>query len=563
MHMLWNHLPALESAITAGVAQHLPLAVLHEPFGPTAEIFPELAGGVTQISPSAIPDLNREHALLVGLGSRKISISLQDRIRRVAQQHSGTAALEHSERFRAAHAPILWMTVKPPDRTAHNQIEALAIIIGEIKRSCPDAGFLIDGASLPWDFASNSNYDGFFRDYLNEQVRLTERLISEVAARIDPKWRASVVPLAGVSACDEIVWSGIADFYFCHAGTPHHKIGWIHDTPGMIYSNSKFIAYYQWLKPLEKHPPIYYLPASLVADDPDANYGPEKLARKDQNFTLVSPRETAQRLLDAFRNSQPSWHRTCSAAAGDAAARPSVFEEISVLVLEQLGDTPPPQLADLWQHLHPVLLHQFEFNRDEIAIRSQQHSMIRDSCFLVPSPFGNLAETCDSSYFFYHRFFYQFAGAEEFFWITALLDRAYSLTTIYFPQRRVAVSLYPFSIDTHTLREFDALRAGITKPPKGTPIVVTGFPHYMHVLWNELPALEHATRSDLPERMRLAVMFEPFGPIAELFPEFAANLMFVRHDEQTKLNRDHRLLVGLGAWTISRATQGRVHRVAR
>jgi hypothetical protein len=300
MHMLWNHLPALETAVNAGLAQHLPVAVIHEPFGPTGEIFPELAGGVEQIAPSAIPDLNRQHALLIGLGARTISPSLQKRIRRVAERHATRTALANRERFRSAYAPVFWMTVKPPDRTAHNQIEALATIMQEIKRSYPGAGFLLDGASLPWDFASNAHYDGFFRDYLGDQVRLTEQLISEVTGRIDPKWRASVVPLAGMSACDEIVWGG-ADFYFCHGGTPHHKIGWVHDTPGMIYSNSKFIAYYQWLRPLQKHPPVYYLPATLVADDPDANCAPDKLARKDQNFTLSSPAETAQRLLANYR----------------------------------------------------------------------------------------------------------------------------------------------------------------------------------------------------------------------------------------------------------------------
>jgi hypothetical protein len=146
MHMLWNHLPALELAVSAGLAEHLPLAMIHEPFGPTAEIFPEFAGRVTRIAPSAMPDLNRQHALLVGLGSRTITTSLQARIRRVAKQHSRTTTLANCERFRTAHAPIFWMTVKPPDRTAHNQTEALAIIIDEIKRSCPDAGFLLDGS---------------------------------------------------------------------------------------------------------------------------------------------------------------------------------------------------------------------------------------------------------------------------------------------------------------------------------------------------------------------------------------------------------------------------------
>ena len=106
--------------------------------------------------------------------------------------------------------------------------------------------------------------------------------------------------LAGISACDEITWAAIADFYFCHAGTAHTKIGWVHETPGMIYANRQYIAHHRAMKPLEHEPPIYYLPANFVADDPDEACGPEQLARSAQNFTLLAPSEIAQRLLDAF-----------------------------------------------------------------------------------------------------------------------------------------------------------------------------------------------------------------------------------------------------------------------
>src|SRR5579864_8508327 len=123
-----------------------------------------------------------------------------------------------------------------------------------------------------------------------------------------------------------------------------------------------------------------------------------------------------------------------------------VTPEIAVHVFDQLGEDPPPELLDLWPRLRQVLGHQAAFNQSEAAIRSQQHGMIRDLRFLVPSPFADTADGCDSSYYFPNRFFYQFIGAEEFFWITALLDRAYALTTIYFPARRTAVSLYPASI---------------------------------------------------------------------------------------------------------------------
>ena len=237
--------------------------------------------------------------------------------------------------------------------------------------------------------------------------------------------------------------------------------------------------------------------------------------------------------------------------------------EIVVHLFDELGDTPRPELADIWPRLRALLAHWREFNQSEAAIRSQQHGIIRDGCFLMPSPFADTADVCTSSYFLRHRFCYLFTGEEKYFWITAQVDRGYALATIYFPHRRVAVALYSFSIEPSMLGELDGMRAAIAKPENGLPVVVTGYPQYMHVLWNELSALEHAARDDLASRMEVAVLFEPFGPMTELYPEFAARTKCVRYDAVTALNQDHRLLIGLGGWTILEATQRRVRRLAR
>lgn len=318
MHMLWNHLPALQAASNAGLLHRLPVMMLYQPFGPTAEIFPELGPHLKQLPFARVPELNAEYALLPGIGSKTIPRSLQRKVREVATRHADARVLAERERFRAAHTPIFWMTVKPFDRTAHNQIEALATIIEEIERSYPKAGFLLDGVSLPWDFAGNPNYDGFHRDYFQRQMRGTEALMAELIGRLGQDRRASALALTGLSACDEIAWAEIADFYFCHGGTAHHKIGWLHETPGMMYSNSRFMAHYQQLNPLEHHPPVYYLPASLVADDADEACDPEQVLRRGQNFTLLAPTEIAHRLCASYRDSQQ--------ASALASSGPAKFE---------------------------------------------------------------------------------------------------------------------------------------------------------------------------------------------------------------------------------------------
>jgi hypothetical protein len=299
MHMLWNHLPALERAITAGIAPKLPVMVTQQPFGPIEDIFPELAGRTAPLAPSGVIELNREYAMLVGLGSRRLPRSVRERVQQAARRHASRLALAQRERFRAGHAPVFWFSIKPPDRTAFNQAEALAAIIAEIKAAYPEAGFVLDGPSRPWDLEQNDNY-GYFRGYIESEIEAAGGILEDIVARVGPVGRASVMALNGTSVCDNIAWQEIADFYFCHGGTAHHKIGWVRDTPGMIYSNSRFVAYYKWMNPLQPPPPVWYLPARLVADDPDENYPPEKLARKDQNFTLLDPREIAREILNAF-----------------------------------------------------------------------------------------------------------------------------------------------------------------------------------------------------------------------------------------------------------------------
>jgi hypothetical protein len=235
--------------------------------------------------------------------------------------------------------------------------------------------------------------------------------------RLDAKLKERVQPVSDISACEEIIWSEIADFYFCHGGTMQNKIGWIHGTPGMLVSNSKFIASYRSSpSPVEGNPEVYYLPETLIADDADANYAPEQLARKDQNFTLLSPREAARQLLDKYRDSQKSRDRhradgsdsgansrgigtlaepptggRLSVAGVDATpapatgtARPAGFFKIHAFTDT---DDPVAGLADIWMRLRAILRHMQHLDQDETAIQRQQHGIVRDGCFLLPSPF--------------------------------------------------------------------------------------------------------------------------------------------------------------------------------
>src|SRR5688572_14368906 len=89
---------------------------------------------------------------------------------------------------------------------------------------------------------------------------------------------------------------------------------------------------------------------------------------------------------------------------------------ITVHELNAGGESPIEDLADVWGRLHPLLVHWRKFNRNEEAIRDQQHALVRDGCFLMPSPFDGVANLCAETYWINHRFFFRMrsvAGSEE------------------------------------------------------------------------------------------------------------------------------------------------------
>lgn len=235
-----------------------------------------------------------------------------------------------------------------------------------------------------------------------------------------------------------------------------------------------------------------------------------------------------------------------------------------------VGDAAEPVegLEDVWPMVHGLLGHLGLYHADETVVNEKQFGMLRDGCFLMPSAcVQGAVDRCMESYYLPHRFYYLFDGAEEYFWITAGLDEAYALSTLYFPERGIAVTLRIGGISEAELLEFERLRAAVTKPTpdpvpsNGKRLVVTGFPHFVHTLWNELPALERAAAAGLGAQMRIAAAYSPFGPLLELIPELDCEVEPFSHEDTRALNNDNRLIVGLGALTITQSILARVRDV--
>lgn len=289
MHMLWNELPALDRLVGMALPDIFGIAVQCEPFGPTRELFPELAARVRSVRYEDAPEENANHGLVLGLGSWTITRGTQERIRRLAPNYVSPEVLAVRDRFKADHDPVFWFSVKPPKRTMSDQAEILASLIDALCGDYPNAGFILDGASLPWDFPSNTNYPGWFHSVSDSAVRGSATIIAAILEGLQTALRDHIVSLNGISACEETIWGEAATFYVCHGGTMQHKIGWLHSVPGFIHSNRNFLRLFRQMPaPVIDGPACYYASESLIIDDDPTLYSEHELARKDQNYSFAS-----------------------------------------------------------------------------------------------------------------------------------------------------------------------------------------------------------------------------------------------------------------------------------
>jgi hypothetical protein len=302
MHTLWNELPALERAASAGLGSRIVLAALYQPLGPLTEHFPELATDARLILVDEVQEINEEYSLLVGLGSLAITQAAQQRVRAVAARHAGAAVVEERDHFRRNHDPVFWLSIKPPGRTCLRQSEVMARLIMGVNQEYPSAGFILNGTSLPWDAESNPNYPAGFSDGVEQASRFCVEVIEEILMRLPLQVRGSVRAVSGVSVCDEIVWGGAADFYFCHGGTMHNKIAWLHPIPGMIHTPRPFRNLFEHQgRVVEEGAPCYFVASHLICETEPEPYTSFGLQRTDVNYYFTSLDDVVRDFLDAFR----------------------------------------------------------------------------------------------------------------------------------------------------------------------------------------------------------------------------------------------------------------------
>jgi hypothetical protein len=305
MHMLWNELPALDRLTAWEMPASFDIAVQCEPFGPTGVLFPELIPKIRKIRYEDILRENADHGLVIGLGSWTITRQTQQRVLRAATQYTHPSTLSSVSRFAQMHHPVFWISVKPPKRTLHKQVETIVFLIEFLLDKYPSAGFILDGASVPWDLKCNSNYPQWFFDFADRATANSAVIIEKIFKNCRFSARSRIKCLNAIDVCEEIMWGTIVTFYICHGGTMQNKIGWLHNIPGFIHSNREFLFHYRHMPPpVQEGPPCYFSSEHIIIDDMPDGYTELELARKDLNYRVKSDAAFAQEVLESFRASR-------------------------------------------------------------------------------------------------------------------------------------------------------------------------------------------------------------------------------------------------------------------
>lgn len=264
-HHLWNALSGIERLIAADALGSLDrLIVTAEPLGPLPALFPELHGVRLQRCrfPALIDTALRRHWLLLRPGGNRISEPLLERVRGLAWARLGAVGRERLQALRAAHRPVLWVTLRMENRTWVEQVPGLIAIAGWLARDYPAAALIVDGFSVPYGPPNLG---------AAQQARLIaaeRRALAAIRAGIGE--RLPVYSTIGASLFTAVAAAGCADAYLAHHGSLQHKIGWFGHCPGLVHGNRMVLtdARLQEAARVARPggPPPQYLPAALVRD---------------------------------------------------------------------------------------------------------------------------------------------------------------------------------------------------------------------------------------------------------------------------------------------------------
>ena len=244
-HHLRNELSALEEWLHTATPEQLArisISASDEPIGPLGDVFPQLAGCeiVSDISDDA-SGVTADNPISVRVGSRLVTERLRQRVRDYAERHAQAVATHPARHLLATAWPRIWISTRTGWRTAANFDALFLALVPRVFRAYPRAAMFMDGFSFPLGFFDDprtaDRRDSFVSRATETEVVITE-LKSKVKEQFGTELADRICSISGIDLMSAIALGAACDYYICHFGTLQHKIGWIHDIPGMMHGPS-------------------------------------------------------------------------------------------------------------------------------------------------------------------------------------------------------------------------------------------------------------------------------------------------------------------------------------
>jgi hypothetical protein len=174
-----------------------------------------------------------------------------------------------------------------------------------------------------------------------------------------------------------------------------------------------------------------------------------------------------------------------------------------------------------------------------------------------------------------HVIFYRFVAQEVFYLVTANIGTGYRKHAFYFPKHDLLIrSGDPWGCDPDDVNELKArvvchasdCCAYLQEDTRDSAVCL-GYYHFAHHLWNELSGLQRLHDEKLLERVgALLVLYEPLGPIDEIYPEIGPSRISRLADTDhlfTSILRNKYFAVRVGGYFIKQEVSDRAFRVSR
>lgn|GEM_PF-2187087 len=228
-HHILNEINAIDALITNNLINKIDqIYYCDKPIGELESIFPEVKKG--KFTKVKREELNQKslpgNPLVLPYQTATISDSTIRRFKDYTNRRSTSKLNSEIKKTKSQYDICIWVSIRSDNRILENQIQLLSALYEAITSKGKTVTYLIDGYSKPYKLSirEGNNYERAIIEEKKIAVQLTERGIP-------------YIDLIGKPITEVLQWTSIADTYFCHSGTLHHKISWFANIPGIIHSN--------------------------------------------------------------------------------------------------------------------------------------------------------------------------------------------------------------------------------------------------------------------------------------------------------------------------------------